>query len=257
VRALRPSHLLAAVLVWVTGCATGPSTATSATTELNVHVAASMSGVFTQLGEVFESRFSDVSVKFNFGGSAALATQIQQGAPADIVVMADSDNIQKLVTSRDVKKKDVFDLARNKLAILVPRGNPERIQSIGDLTRPALKVVLCDLSQPCGKYADIALARGNGILKPASREANATAVVARIANGEADAGISYVTDGLAAGDKVDAIRIPDSLNVVATYPMAVVAQPSSRDSAAITAFVALARGPIGDEILLDAGFELP
>jgi len=257
VRALRPSHLLAAVLVWVTGCATGPSTATSATTELNVHVAASMSGVFTQLGEVFESRFSDVSVKFNFGGSAALATQIQQGAPADIVVMADSDNIQKLVTSRDVKKKDVFDLARNKLAILVPRGNPERIRSIDDLTRSDLKVVLCDSSQPCGKYADVALEQGNIALKPASREANATAVVARVANGEADAGISYVTDGLVADDKVDAIRIPDSLNVVASYPLAIVARPSSRDSAAITAFVAMARGPIGDKLLRDAGFELP
>ena len=225
--------------------------------ELNVHVAASLTRVFTDLGAAFSARFINVSVKFNFGGSSTLATQIQQGAPADIVVMADSGNMDKLVASGDARRSDVVDLANNKLAILVPRGNPERIKSYVDLTQPRLKVVLCDSSQPCGKYADTALLRANVALRPASREANASAVVARIANGEADAGISYVTDGLVAGDKVDAVPIPDSLNVVANYPLAIVATPSSRDTSAITAFIAMARGPIGDKLLRDAGFELP
>jgi len=118
-------------------------------------------------------------------------------------------------------------------------------------------VVLCDSSQPCGAYADTSLSRGNLALTAASREANASAVVARVASGEADAGISYVTDGLAAGDSVDVVSIPESLNVAANYPMSVIAEPSSRDSSAIAAFVSMARGALGDELLRNAGFELP
>lgn len=246
--------------MFVSACGSGLSTNSDrvgAKSELNVHVAASMTAVFTSLGEAFEARFRNVSVKFNFGGSTTLASQIEQGAPADIVVMADPNNMEKLVASGEVRKSDVFDLARNKLAILVPRGNPMNIRSLSDLTQANLKVVLCDSSQPCGKYADLSLARGKIALEPAGREANASAVVARVANGEADAGISYVTDGLVAGDKVDAVQIPNALNVVATYPMAQIATPSSRDVSAISAFVSMARGPVGDRLLLKAGFELP
>ena len=249
-----------AIILLVPGCGSEPSTTPSQageTTELNVHVAASMSAVFTSLGDAFEDQFPDVSVKFNFGGSATLATQIQQGAPADIVVVADSSNIEKLVASGDVRPSDVADLALNKLAILVPRGNPERIKNLADLTRPGLKVILCDSSQPCGAYAETSLSLGDISLKAASREANASAVVARVASGEADAGISYVTDGLVARDRVDAVSIPDSLNVAANYPLAVIAEPSSRNSSAIAAFVSMARGALGEELLRNAGFELP
>lgn len=259
-RALRPRCLLATIVLLVSGCGSGSSTTSSRageTTELNVHVASSMSAVFTSIGDAFEDQFPDVAVKFNFGGSATLATQIQQGAPADIVVMADSSNIEKLIASGDVRASDIADLAYNKLAILVQRGNPERIENLADLTRPGLKVVLCDSSQPCGAYADTSLSQGNLALTAASREANASAVVARVASGEADAGISYVTDGLAAGDSVDVVSIPESLNVAANYPMSVIAEPSSRDSSAIAAFVSMARGALGDELLRNAGFELP
>lgn len=253
-RALRPRYLAAVAAMWVAGCASAPP---SATPELNIHIAASMAGVFTRIGEAFESRFSNVSVKFNFGGSTTLATQIQEGAPADIVIMADHDNIEKLVAKEIVRRSDIVDFAHNKLAILVPRGNPDNITNLADLTRSGLKVVLCDPSQPCGKYADISISRANLDLTPASREANASAVVARVISGEADAGISYVTDGLASGRDIDSISIPDSLNVVATYPLATVAEPSSGNSSAIKSFVEMARGPIGDKLLRDAGFELP
>lgn len=222
-----------------------------------MHVAASLSGVFTALGDEFETQFPDVRVKFNFAGSATLASQIQAGAPADVVVMADSGNMDRLVASGDVRKADVSDLAFNRLAILVSRGNPQRITSITDLSRPDLKVVLCDTSQPCGKYATRVLAKAGVDLRPASREANAAGVVGRIANGEADAGISYVTDGLIAGDRVEELSIPDSLNVVANYPMTQVVEPSSRKASVVDAFIAMAKGPIGGELLRSAGFELP
>lgn len=225
--------------------------------ELNVHVAASLSGVFTALGEEFEAQFPDVTLKFNFAGSSTLATQIEQGAPADVVVMADSTNITKLVTSGDVRRVDVNDLAYNELALLVERGNPMTIDSLDDLARSGVRVVLCDDAQPCGRYAETMLAAARVVVEPASREANASAVVSRISNGEADAGIAYLTDGLAPNDNVDALRIPKSLNVTTNYPIAPVAKPTSGDSRAVSAFIAMARGPVGDRLLTDAGFTLP
>ena len=242
----------------------GYSAASSSTTlqvakssELNVLVASSLTTAFTDLGSVFMARYLNVSVKFNFAGSSTLATQIQQGAPADLVVMADTANMDKLVTSNIVASGDVTTLVNNKLAILVARGNPAKIASLADLTKSGLKVVLCDVSQPCGKYAATVLGNAKVTLAPASREASASAVVSRVATGEADAGIAYITDGLVAGDKVDPVAIPESLNVVATYPIASLKAPSSRDTSAIAAFLAMARGAVGDSIFAKAGFIVP
>ena len=238
----------------VAGCS---SSASGDESELNVHVAASLSGVFTALGEEFEAQFPDVTLKFNFAGSSTLATQIQQGAPADVVVMADSANIEKLVTSGDVRASDVADLAYNELAILLEQGNPLAIDSLDDLARPGVRVVLCDDAQPCGRYAATMLSAAQVVVQPASREANASAVVSRISNGEADAGIAYLTDGLVPNDNVDAIRIPKSLNITTNYPIAPIANPASGDSDAMSAFIAIALGPVGDRLLTDAGFTLP
>ena len=238
----------------ITCCSSSQSGASS---ELNIHVAASLRGVVTALGEEFEAQFPDVTLKFNFAGSSTLATQIEQGAPADVVVMADSANIDKLVASGDVRKSDVRDLAYNELAILVERGNPLTIDSLNDLPRREVRVVLCDEAQPCGRYAEQMFATARIVVVPASREANAAAVVSRIANGEADAGIAYLTDGLAPDDNVEAVRIPASVNVTTKYPIAPVADPSSRNAAAVAAFVEMARGSVGDRLLTDAGFTLP
>lgn len=225
--------------------------------ELNVHVAASLTRVVTDLGAAFSARFLNVSMKFNFAGSSTLATQIQNGAPADVVAMADDTSMDKLVASGDVKRADVATLAYNELAILVPRGNPAKIGSLSDLTRSGLRVVMCDVAQPCGKYAATALSKAGVSLNPASREASASGVVSRVATGEADAGIAYVTDGLVSGDKVDPVRIPAEANVQATYPLARVADPSSGDAALVATFVAFARGPVGDDLLRRAGFIVP
>lgn len=238
-------------------CLSPACSSASDDTELNIHVAASLSGVFTELGEEFETQFPDVRVTYNFAGSSTLVTQIEQGAPADIVVMADSANINKLIASGNVNATDVADLALNELAILVTEGNPSNITTLSDLARGETRVVLCDEAQPCGRYATTVLATSGVELEPVSREANAAAVVARVANGEADAGIAYLTDGLVADDGVEAVRIPASINVVTNYPIAAVAEPSSGDADAVRAFIDLARGPIGDRILTDAGFSLP
>ena len=226
-------------------------------TELTVLVTASLTNSFEKIGEVFMSRYLNVSVRFNFAGSATLVTQIQQGAPVDIVAMADTINMNKVLSSGDVDKKSISILARNKLAILVQRGNPQNLKTLGDLTRSGLKVVLCDLAQPCGRYASIVLSKANVSFAVASREASASGVVSRIGLGEADAGIAYLTDGLVTGDKVDAVKIADNFNLVAEYPIGVATKPNTKDKSAIGAFIAMTKSSVGRKILAENGFILP
>lgn len=203
------------------------------------------------------AKFLNVSIRFNFAGSATLVTQIQQGAPVDIVAMADTINMNKVLSSGDVDRKSVSILARNKLAILVQRGNPQKIETLSDLARSGLKVVLCDLAQPCGKYASTVLSKANVLFAVASREASASGVVSRIGLGEADAGIAYLTDGLVAGDKVDAVKIADNFNLVAEYPIGVATKPKTKDNSAINAFIAMTKSSVGRKILAENGFILP
>jgi len=226
-------------------------------TELTVLGTASLADALDIFGKQFMARYLNVTVKNSFAGSATLATQIRQGAPVDIVAMADTANMQKVVSSGDIDNKSVTILVRNKLAILVQRGNPQKIFTLVDLSRSGLKVVLCDLAQPCGKYAATVLKRANISLSPASREISASGVVMRVGLGEADAGIAYLTDGLAVGDKVDAVAIADSSNLVADYPIGVATRPTTNDATAITAFMTMIRGESGRKIFLDKGFILP
>ena len=226
-------------------------------TELTVLATASLANSFETLGKTFMNRFRHVSVKFNFSGSATLVTQIQQGAPVDIVAMADTANMEKVLKSGDIDQKTVTILVRNKLAILVQRGNPRKINTLTDLTRSGLKVVLCDLAQPCGKYAATVLSKANISFMVASREASASGVVLRVGLGEADAGIAYITDGLVAGDKVDAVKIADVFNLTAEYPIGVAARPTTKDKAAIVAFMAMTKSAVGRTIFAENGFVLP
>ena len=226
-------------------------------TELNVLVTASLANSFEKIGKVFMAKFLNVSIRFNFAGSATLVTQIQQGAPVDIVAMADTINMNKVLSSGDVDKKSISILARNKLAILVQRGNPQNLKTLGDLTRSGLKVVLCDLAQPCGRYASIVLSKANVSFAVASREASASGVVSRIGLGEADAGIAYLTDGLVTGDKVDAVKIADNFNLIAEYPIGVATKPNTKDKSAIGAFIAMTKSSVGRKILAENGFILP
>jgi len=225
--------------------------------ELNVLVATSLANSFEKIGKVFTARFLNVSIRFNFAGSATLVTQIQQGAPVDIVAMADTINMNKVLSSGDIDQKSVSILARNKLAILVQRGNPQKIETLSDLTRSGLKVVLCDLAQPCGRYAADVLSKANVSLIVASREASASGVVSRIALGEADAGIAYLTDGLVAGDKVDAVKIAEIFNLLAEYPIGVATEPTTNDNSAIVAFISMTKSLVGRKVLAENGFILP
>jgi molybdate transport system substrate-binding protein len=230
----------------------GSSTATESDAVL-VFAAASLTEAFSDEQAMLRSEQPGLDVTFNFAGSGTLVTQIEQGAPADVIATADTASMQKLIDARLVAPSTVF--AHNKLAIVVGSGNPKDIRSLADLARPDVTVVLADPSVPAGKYAAQVLTKADVTVKPKSLETDVKSAVARVTSGEADAAIVYVTDVKAAGNNSTAIEIPDSQNVIAEYPIAIVKATSHRDAA--VAFVdAITKGS-GQAALRASGFAAP
>jgi molybdate transport system substrate-binding protein len=223
----------------VAGCASSESSKSSVTKApgasgtVTVFAAASLTDAFTDAKATLEQS-SDLSVTYSFAGSQALVEQIKQGAPADVFAAADMKNMQKLVDAGLVEAPVAF--ARNKLAIAVAPGNPKHITGLADLERSDVVLVLADPSVPVGNYAVQAFAKA-GLPAPRAKslELDVKATLAKLTLGEADAVVVYVTDVKAAGTKVQRVAIPDSANVIATYPIAVVT--ASKHLSAARAFV--------------------
>ena len=229
-----------------------PSGGTSASPgELKVFAAASLTAAFGKLGEQFTAANGGTKVTFNFAGSQALATQIQQGAPADVFASADTTNMDKVEDL--VGAPQVF--AGNLLQIVVEKGNPKGVKGLDDLASSDLKVVLAAEEVPAGRYAKQILDQAGASVQPVSQEDNVKAVVTKVSLGEADAGIVYATDVTAGGDKVEGVDIPKEQNVVAAYPIATVKASRSRDQA--QAFVDLVRSAEGQGVLQSFGFLPP
>lgn len=222
--------------------------------ELTVSAAASLTAAFGEIGTAFEKTEADLAVRNNFAGSSTLVQQIREGAPVDVFASADEANMQKLVDAGDVAgTPQVF--ATNRLAILVQRGNPKKIESLADLARPDVRAALCAPAVPAGRYAREAFARAGVAVPETSQELDVKAVVSRVLLGEADAGVVYVSDVRAAGDRAEGVAIPDALNVVARYPVAVLKE--ARQPAAAGAFVKFLRGTGAQAILARHGFLPP
>jgi molybdate transport system substrate-binding protein len=219
--------------------------------EIKVFAAASLTAAFTKIGQDFTVANGGTRVTFNFAGSQALATQIQQSAPADVFASADVPNMDKVKDLAGNPK--VF--ASNLLQIVVEKGNPKNVKTLDDLADPALKVVLAAPDVPAGKYAAQILGKAGVTVKPVSQEDNVKAVVTKVSLGEADAGIVYVTDVTAGGDKVEGIDIPKAQNVTATYPIATVQASKAQDKA--QAFVDLVLSDQGQQVLEQYGFLPP
>jgi molybdate transport system substrate-binding protein len=203
--------------------------------ELTVSAASSLTAAFTDIGAAFEDANSGVTVTFNFGPSDGLATQINEGAPVDVFASASPkwmDTVQEAgpgVTGR-------ADFARNKLAIIVPSDNPAGIESVNDLTEDGVQLVIAAEGVPAGDYAR-EMFDNAGIAKAAlanvvSNEEDVKAVIQKVISGDADAGVGYVTDVTPElADQISLIAIPDDGNVIATYPIAVVAGSQEADLA--------------------------
>jgi molybdate transport system substrate-binding protein len=222
--------------------------------DITVFAASSLTDAFTRMGEQFERQHPRASLRFNFLSSSELATQIQQGAPADVFASADGANLQKVVDSGDVTAKPVV-FARNRLEIAVEPGNPKHIEGVADLAESDLVVVLCADAVPCGTYAAKAFVKAGVTVDPDSKAESAKAVVTTVSTGEADAGIVYVTDVKAAQDSVEGVRIPSSQNVIAAYPIAVVAESSNPTGA--KAWVQYVSSKKGQRTLRSFGFLAP
>lgn len=222
--------------------------------EVTVFAAASLTAAFTEIGEAFTTSFPDASVTFNFAGSSDLAAQIGEGAPADVFASADLDAMAALTEAADNGTEPVL-FATNMAEILVAPGNPLGITSVADLATDDLIVVVCAPDVPCGAYAAAIFDNAGVTVAAKSLEENVKAVVAKVTLGEADAGIVYATDVIAAGDNAQGVRIPADINVVAHYPIAVTTDAPNPASA--RAFVDFVTGEQGQMILASHGFSAP
>jgi len=247
--------LIAAVAITAAGCGSGNDDKASTKSEtLTVYAAASLTGAFTDLGAKFEADHPGVKVTFSFGGSLDLVTQIQQGAPADVFASADSKNMDKL-TAEGLQGGTPADFASNTLEIVTPPDNPAGVDSLDDLAKKGVDVVLCAPEVPCGSAAQKVEQSAHLTIKPVSEEQSVKDVLAKVVAGEADAGLVYVTDVKAAGDTVHGVTFPEAASAVNTYPIAVL-KDSDHDTLA-KAFVALVLGAVGQQVLADAGFAKP
>jgi molybdate transport system substrate-binding protein len=220
---------------------------------ITVFAASSLNAAFMAIGADFQRSYPGTTVQFNFAGSSTLAAQLQQGAIGDVLASADQPNMQKVVDAGLTAESPVV-FAHNELEIVVGSGNPKHLSTLSDLARPGLVVVLCLPSVPCGRYGAQALQKAGVTVKPASQETDVKAVLSKVALGEADAGIVYVTDVKAGGDEVAGIAIPAAFNVVADYPIAVLKDSPNR--ALANAFVGFILAD-GRRALTRYGFTTP
>ncbi|MFC4137970.1 MULTISPECIES: molybdate ABC transporter substrate-binding protein [unclassified Microbacterium] len=259
----RTGVLAAAVtaVLLLAGCSGSPVAEPTATQtedslsgDLTVYAAASLSGAFDELAKEFSAAHPGVTVKpISYDGSSVLATQLIGGAPADVFASADEKNMAK-VTDAGLAEEPV-DFAANVMQIATAPGNPKGITDLASLTAKGLTVVLCAPEVPCGAASQTLLKNAGVTLAPASEEQNVTAVLTKVASGEADAGLVYVTDVEAAGDAVTGIPIDGADAATNVYPIAALKDAPNADAAA--AFVAFVTSPEGRAVLEEFGFEAP
>jgi len=250
----------AVALAWtLSACASGSQSGAASADgaevrgTINVFAAASLKEAFTTLAAQFESAQPGTRVTLVFGPSSGLATQINQGAPADVFASASERNMDQVVAAGGADRPTTF--ARNVMAVAVPAGNPAGVSSLPDLARPGVKVALCQAEVPCGATAAKVLGNAGLTVRPVTEEVDVKSVLSKVTLGEVDAGLVYVTDVRAAGDKVRSVSIPQSLNASTSYPIATVA--SSKNRVTARAFTDFVRSAAGSAVLTAAGFTPP
>ena len=222
---------LAAVVLAGPACTPGGDGET-----ITVLAASSLADAFAAVGEAHEDR-TGVEVRLSVAGSQQLATQVLEGAPADVFASADRRQMGRVVDA-GLTASDPRVVAHNDLAIVVPAGNPRDVGGLHDLAGPDLAVVLAAPEVPAGRYARQALDAAGVQLAPVSLEVDVRSVLAKVALGEADAGIVYTSDVVASDADVESVEIPAPHDVVADYPIAVVAGgPNPAGARAFVAFV--------------------
>jgi molybdate transport system substrate-binding protein len=246
--------VMTALALIVAACGVGGSGTTAAETPLLVSAAASLTDGFGAIAEVFESQHAGVDVVLNLAASSTLREQILEGAPVDVFASANHANMDQVMAGGLVASRPQI-FARNPLQIAVPAGNPARVGGLEDFARPELLIGLCAEGAPCGDFASQVLANAGIVASVDTYEPDVRFLLTKIEAGELDAGISYMSDVAASEGRVEGIDIPEAVNVIAEYPIAVLAhapQPALAQS-----FIAFVLSDVGQVILADYGFAPP
>ncbi len=256
--------LAAGLAAALAGCGSGqpsgpasipdPAPASQIGGDLTVYAATSLEPAFEQIGDWFVDEHPDVSIEFSYDGSSVLATQILSGAPVDVFASADAPNMEK-ITSEARNDGEPTAFAASELAIAVAPGNPLGIEMLADLARAgagAPVTVICAAEVPCGNASRALLERDGVELAPASEEQNVTAVLTKVREGEADAGLVYLSDILRAEGEVDGIEIEDASDAAGDY-LAVPIEGSDAPEAA-AAFSEFLLTDRVQQLLADLGF---
>ena len=257
-RNVRTKFIAAAMVVALLAASCGSDDAPPADdATLTVFAAASLTAAFTELGDAFTAENPDAEVTFNFAGSSDLVAQITEGAPVDVFASADLANMAELMDAglAGLDGDDPVVFGTNLAEIIVEPGNPTGITVVADLADGDLVVVQCAPEVPCGSYAEQIFANAGVDVTPASFEENVKAVVTKVVLGEADAGIVYRTDVIAASADADGVTIGDDLNVVAEYPIVSIADAPNPVGARV--FIEFVLSPAGRQILASYGFGSP
>jgi molybdate transport system substrate-binding protein len=233
--------------------AASASSSASLSGSITVFAASSLQEAFTTIGQQFEAAHPGVKVTFSFGASSTLATQIINGAPADVFASASPKNMQQVVTAGDALNPVNF--VKNVMEVAVPPSNPAHVTSVNDLAKSSVKVALCQPQVPCGATAAKVFTNAKITVKPVTLQPDVKSVLTQVELGNVDAGVVYVTDVHAAGAKVMGIVIPDSVDASTEYPIAPVSKSSNPSLA--QAFVAYILSPAGQAVLTADKFEKP
>ena len=220
---------------------------------VTVLAAASLTEAFTEVGEDFEANHAGSTVTISFGSSATLATQIVQGAPADVFAAASSATMETATAAGAAETPTNF--VSNTLRIAVPKGNPHKITGLEEFTDERKRIALCAPQVPCGAAATKVFTVAKIVPKPDTLEQDVKAAVQKVASDEVDAALVYKTDVLAAGDQVDGIEFPEAQEAINTYPIATLT--NSKNPALAKAFVDYVLSSDGQAVLAEAGFAKP
>jgi molybdate transport system substrate-binding protein len=232
-----------AILSLATGCGGGDSS----DEPIDVYAAASLAEVFPQL---------DPRARFSFAGSDELATQVREGAPADVYAAASSKYPQELFEEGLVEEPVTF--ASNRLVLIVPRANPAAVESAEDVLQRGTRLVVAAEGVPVGDYTRTVLETLGltaALDNVVSNEDDVKGVAGKVALGEADAGFVYATDVTAVEDRVLALELPEGAQPPIEYQAAVVVGTDDEDAA--RAFVEMLGSPVGRDALESAGFVVP
>jgi molybdate transport system substrate-binding protein len=221
---------------------------------LVVFADASLRPVLPGLGTSFESMHPGVKVNLIFGESAQLVARIDHGGAGDVFAAADVPTMQQVIDADQVTEQPQ-EFAKNVLTIVTAPGNPKHLATLADLTRPGVSVAVCAATTSCGASAARAESDAGVELSAASALPSGTEVANRVAAGQADAGLVYLTDAKAAGGSVAQVAFPQAAREINVYPMAVLA--GSKQATLAHAFETLVTGPDGRAAVAATGFGAP